>query len=595
MSGKAGMPPARATTSRRAELRAIAHLTRPHRRLAAIAWTATMLRPLFLTTVPLLASVAIDDGVSANNGAVLVVAGVGMAIAILLAGICLHAREVQGYVLADRVTVSLQKQVFDRVQALTPGQVAELGSGTLISRVINDAPKVRLLFVTGLSLLLRGLSGATISLIAMFYLDWQLTLVALAILPIFLAATWIYRKRSQPWYERGRDSIAEVTTIARNSFNTMPLVHDYARQADVIQQFAAANERNREVELRPIVQTAIFEPVTALLGSISVGLLIIVGGTQAVNGEAGVGTIVAFVGLISGFFTAATQLTSVTANYESGMAAVDKAYQLLRTPDAMTSPTDPQSMPEHTQSLSFVNANYVSRTTRIVSVVDVTLDIPAGQSTALVGPLRSGRSTLAGLLGRTISLTSGELRYGGSAVADFDLADYRQVIHYVPVKPMLFSATVRQTLGLAAEMGLSPVASADSDLDEICEQVLTALGGARFVERLPDGLDTQIQLGAKNLSDVQRAIIAVARSVMARPHVLVLDRTLDLGSGADLGNVVATLEELIPDATLILATSRKEIASRCSQVVVMDEGRVRATGSYLEFAASWRELLGAQT
>ena len=595
MSGTPQTVPARATTSRGAEVRAIGHLTRPHRRLAVIAWTATVLRPIFLTAVPLLASLAIDNGISDDNETVLIGAVVGMTVAILLAGVCLHIREVQGYVLADRVTVALKSQVFSRIQDLTPAQTTVLGSGTLISRVINDAPKVRLLFVAGISMLLRGLSGVIISLAAMFYLDWQLTLVALTILPVFLLATWIYRKRSQPWFERGRDSIAEVTTIARNSFNTMPLVHDYVREDDVIAQFTAANERNRDVELRPIVQTAIFEPFTALLGSVAIGLLIIVGGTQAVNGEAGVGTIVAFVGLIGGFFTAAIQLTSVAASYESGMAAVDKAYQLINTPAGLSNPNDPTPMPATAQAISLVKASYDSPTTRIVSVADVTLDIPAGQATAIVGPLRSGRSTLAGLLGRTIDFTAGELEYGGIAVSDFELADYRRAVHYLPVEPMLFSGTLRETLTLAAQMGQSPLTAEAPGFDEELERMLNALGGPGFVGRLEDGLATEIHVGARNLSGIQRAIIAVARAVMARPFVLVLDRTLDLGSRADLDNIVPTLKSLLPDATVILATSRIEIASRCDKVVVMDDGHVRKVGEYLEFAPHWRELLGARS
>ncbi len=560
------------STGRLAEIRTIVHLIKPYRRIAFAAWFGTCFRSAILILIPVFSKYAIDDGIQKDSVAVLVGFCAASALIIVIAAVGSAVRWDYGYMLADRATTSLQAQTFAHMETLSQRQIEEIGAGTLISRVCNDAPAIRILLQQGLVTVLRNGVSAVASLIFMVFIDWELTLLTLTIMPLLFLAIWLYKRAARPVYAKTRKTLAEVTTSAYDSFNIMQIVHAYGQEDNQKEKFNRANLANRQSQLGPNIYSSLFGPALSAITALAIGALIIYGGLQASGGHIQIGTIVAFVGLTGTFFAGIVGLSGTVGTYESGMAALDQVFDFLAIETELDEPETPVAVPAGHHAFRFEDVSFTDKHVTDPDLEHLTFKIEPGGRTAIVGEIGSGRSIICRLIARVSKPDSGRITYGGIDIQDLDLREYHRRVRYVAAVPYIFASTLRENL----------LAGKPDATDEELLAIMEVVGGPGFIASFSNGLDSAVTVAGRNLSSGQVSAVGVARAIINFPDVIIIDGTLDRFDPVALAKLSDRMREFSGQRTAIIATERKSIASRSRDIMMIDQGKIIETGTYDE-------------
>jgi ATP-binding cassette, subfamily B, bacterial len=568
------------------EVRILAHLLQPYRGTASAAVVAAVLGALVQLLYPYLAKVAIDDGIKAGDRSVVISVAIDVAIVTLVLWALRSLRTYCFCTLANRTATSLQSRLLDHVLHLPLERLRQIPVGPLLSRVTNDVGAIRTLFTTGLPDLLRGVTRLVGAVIAMLLLDFDVTLMTLATLPALAAASAVYRSRAAPAFLASRDSLAEVTTYGHRTLARVEKVKSFNQEVRHAQEFAEVNAANATALLRINLLSALYYPSTGLLSAIAKALLIIYGGTQVIRGGVATGTMVAFLGYVQSFFTPLQSLADVFETYQEGVAAADKVFGVLHE-SAHEEPA-PAPIGSHTGA-GTVRFEGVSAEDGLHGgpIEKVSLTLPAGSTTAVVGEPGSGRSTLVGLLAGFGRLTEGRVRIDGVDIRDLSPADLRSRVAYVDAMPMLFAGTVRENLALARP-GVS-----DAKLTALLE----GLAGEGFLAELVSGLDTQVGREGRRLSAGQRQLIGIARSLLTTAKIVVLDEATYALEAVTANNLERARRTVLAGRTFLVVTSRLTFTDLADNIVVMEEGRLveqgppttllRRGGAYARIRRQW--------
>ena len=559
-------------SGRMSEIRAIAHFMRPYRRLAALAWGGALMRSVLLCLVPIITKQAIDNGIATGNVQYLAIMCALGVLVLFFAWAGIVARAGFGWQLGDHVTVDLQAEIFAHFQTLSTPQINRVGASAIISRVVNDAPAIRNLFQLGVVAALRNSAQVIITLIFMLWLDLPLTLLSLLVLPLMWLATWWYKRAVRPHYALTRKTLEQVTAAAHDSFTVMRLVHGYSQEEKQSATFHEANLINRNSQVKPNYYFSIFNPVTTVIASISSAILIIFGGIQAIDGAIQIGTIVAFVGLASSFYSSAAALSGTAAVYAQGMAAVDECFDFLAITTDLDEPVDPIPMPTGVQEIVADDLTHKNPYDPGHSAHNVSLTIPAGSHLAFFGEIGSGRSIACRAISRLIPSDGGTVTYGGIDISQLDLREYHKRICYVAPEPYLFAGTIAENLRFAN--------STVSDDDMIA--LITTIAGEGFLETFSDGINSIVDIDAANLSSGQVALLGLIRGLLLDPDVLIMDGCMDRFPATIIHGVLEHVESVAQSSTMIVTTQRTEIARETDYIYVFDDGKIVEQGSYDE-------------
>jgi ATP-binding cassette subfamily B protein len=367
-------------------------------------------------------------------------------------------------------------------------------------------------------------------------------------------------------------------------------------------QFAELNAANREANMKTVRLNATYFPAVEMLSGLAVAAIVLYGGLQAIDGHVTAGTVVAFVAALSYLFDPIQQLSQLYTTYQSGMAALEKIFQLLDVQPDLTDRPGASGLPRIHGEVSFENISFSyaradgrrggapagadgrrngagpnrrGSSNQALALRDVDLRIPAGETVALVGATGAGKSTLAKLVARFYDPTAGRVLIDGHDIRAVTIDSLRRQLGVVPQEPFLFAGSLRYNIAFACP---------DADDEEVWEAV-RAVGLADVVERMPEGLDTIVHERGQSLSSGERQLIALARAFLAHPRVLVLDEAtsnLDLLSET---KIEAALDVLLQARTAVLIAHRLTTAMKADRIVVVDDGRIVELGSHEELVS----------
>ncbi len=568
-------------------LRGLLALLRPYRLRAAGMLVALILGTGASLAPPLLARAAIDEGIDHHDTSTLVVVVLAfLASALLVWGMTYLQTYLVGWV-GQRALADLRIRIFTHLQTLPIGFYESRPAGVLISRMTNDVEaldslvtdSVVTLFQSGLTLL--GTVGI------LLYLDVELALITFCVLPLLLAGSLWFRIVSAGAFRRTRETIGAITAYLQETLSGIRVVRTFAQEPVHAEQFSDLNDDNREANMTTVRLNAAYFPTVEMLSGVAVAVIVLYGGLQAINGHITVGTVVAFVAALSNLFEPIQQLSQLYATYQSGMAALEKIFQLLDVRPDLDDRPDAFELGRIRGEVSFEDVSFAytrppdrramsngngADPEQVLALDHVSLDIPPGQTVALVGATGAGKSTMAKLIARFYDPTSGAVLVDGHDLREVSSRSLRSQMGIVPQEAFLFSGTVAENIAFGRP---------DAEPSQIRAAAET-VGAEDFISELPNGYDTEVGERGAQLSAGQRQLIAFARALIADPRILVLDEAtsnVDLHSEA---RIEKGLRRLLAGRTSIVIAHRLSTIRQAGRIVVLEHGRIAEQGTHDE-------------
>jgi ABC-type multidrug transport system fused ATPase/permease subunit len=560
-------------------LRGLFGLLRPYRLRAALTVVALVLGTAASLAPPLLARAAIDDGIERHDFDKLLLVVVAFFVSALIVWLMTYAQTFLVGWVGQRALADLRIRIFKHLQTLPIGFYESRSAGVLISRMTNDVEALDSLVTDSVVTLFQ--SGLTLigTIGILLYLDVTLALITFCVLPLVLAGSLWFRIISAGAFRRTRETIGAITGYLQETLSGIRVVRSFAQEPVHEAQFTELNADNADANMTTVKLNAAYFPSVEMLSGVAVGLIVLYGGYQAIDGHISIGTIVAFVAALSNLFEPIQQLSQLYATYQSGMAALEKIFQLLDEKPDLEDRADAIELGRITGEVDFDDVSFAyqkrrgdNSTEQVLALDHIDLQIPPGQTVALVGATGAGKSTMAKLIARFYDPTSGAVLVDGHDLREVASSSLRSQMGIVPQEAFLFSGTVAENIAFGRP---------DADADQI-RAAAAAVGAEEFIADLPNGYDTEIGERGTQLSAGQRQLIAFARALIADPRILVLDEAtsnVDLHSEA---RIEQGLRRLLAGRTSIVIAHRLSTIRQAGRIVVLEHGKIAEQGTHDE-------------
>jgi ABC-type multidrug transport system fused ATPase/permease subunit len=561
---------------RRSGRELVRSLLRPYTRQVVLASLSVIASTAAVLAMPLFVKMGIDHGVGDRDVGAVIASLIGFLLAagVDFAGQGLSFRYV-GRV-AESAIYDLRVRLFTHISSLPLAFFERMKSGRVIARMTSDIDALYELLgqaavaVVSNLLLLVGIG------VTMFILDPVLALVALAVVPLLVLATLVFRKRSTRAYQNVRERVAGVIVTMAEALTGVRVVQAFARERQTRRQFAEVNDAHRRANAETVTLMSLYGPGVELIGQVAVVLVLLVGGYRALgrsDATAYVGTLTAFVLYLRQFFEPLQELSQFYNSWQAATAGAIQVAAVLDTTSTVPSPASPVPLPDGNGEVRFDHVTFGYREAEVLH--DVDLLIPGGQTLALVGATGAGKSTIAKLVARFYDPTTGAVTLDGVDLRDVADEELRRAVAVVPQEPFLFTGTVRDNIALGR-----PEAT-----DEEVEAAAWAVGAHPFVAALPEGYATDVRSRGARLSAGQRQLLSFARAWLVQPRLLILDEAT---SALDLPSerlVQRALRALLADRTAVVIAHRFSSLEIADRVAVVDGGRIVETGARAELLA----------
>lgn len=573
---------------RRRSLRLLGSLLRPFKKLILLTAGVVVISAVLRAIGPSLIAYGIDSALprAVEQGEWLPAVGITVLYLVVggggaaLAGwyVVLIAR------LTQAVMIELRTRIFRHTQRLSLEFHEGYTSGRIISRQTSDLESIQELLDGSLSELIDAILLGSFTLIALFLIDWRSGLLLLGMgIPLGLVMWWFMRE-SQKAYRATRTQSAKLIVQFVETMTGIRAVQAFRREQRNDKKFAQVSEDYRQANLKVVNLFGVLDPALIVLGNITVVFVLLWGAFRVADGALAIGVLLAALLYVRNFFGPLEDVAMFMNSYQGAAAALEKVSGVLEEEPTVVDPERPVSLEQADGALRFAEVNFsYGRGDKAKTVLaECNLDIPAGQTIALVGTTGAGKSTLAKLVARFYDPTTGSVTLDGIDLRELGSADLRRAIVMVTQEAYLFSGSIAENIALG-----KPGAT----LEEI-RAAARAVGAEEFILSLPDGYDTDVNKRGGRVSAGQRQLVSFARAFLANPAVLILDEataSLDLPSER---LVQDALQRLLADRTAIIIAHRLSTVAIADRVLVMEHGRVVEDGSPDELVAAGGRFAG---
>ncbi|WP_433167276.1 ABC transporter ATP-binding protein [Kribbella sp. CA-247076] len=564
----------RATTIRLKEdsRKLLGELLRPYHKLIWILVVIVIVENGARLAVPYLVHLGIDNGIPpilAGEGASTLITVVVTVFAMaLLQAFARQLFLMRSGRLGQTILLGLRRRVFDHFQRLSPSFHDKYTSGRVISRLTSDVGVIDEMLASGFDSLVTALLTLIGTAVLLLTLDFKLGLLALLSFPALVLITAWFRRRSAVVYRQTREAVVLVIVHFVESMTGIRAVQAFRREPRNEEIFHGVNDRYRAANLESFRLNAIFMPSIKGVGNITIVAILFYGGYQAYHGHVTVGVLTAFLLYLRQFFEPLQDISQFYNTFLSASAALEKLSGVLNEKPDVPEPVKPARPGKSRGHLELRNVRF-EYVDGVPVLPGLDLDVPAGQTLALVGTTGAGKTTIAKLVARFYDPTSGHVLLDGTDLRDLTEDDLRERVVMVTQENFLFTGTVADNIRFG-----KPSAT----LDEVVEAA-KVIGAHDFIMALPDGYETQVEKRGSRLSAGQRQLVAFARAFLADPAVLILDEatsSLDIPSERLIQRALRTI---LADRTAIVIAHRLSTVETADRVLVLEHGRIMEDGA----------------
>jgi ABC-type multidrug transport system fused ATPase/permease subunit len=556
---------------RAGRLRHLISLLRPYRGRVILMFISLVIATGAALAPPYLAGRAIDDGIKQQDMNALTVIVIAFVAAAILNWVATYLQTYLINWVGQRALQDLRVELFEHLQKLSIGFYSRNRAGVLISRLTNDIQALDQLVTEGISTLFSASLTLVGTAVILVVLDPGLALITFLTFPVLLVASVAFRLASAGAYRLTREKIAQVTAYLQETLSGVRVVRAFGQEPRHRRRFAELNDEHREANMRTVYLNAAYFPSVELLSAVATAAILIYGGNEVINGAVTIGVLATFVFYLQSFFDPIQSLSQLYTTYQAGMAALDKIFELLdEEPDVADKP-DAEELPRLRGEIRFDDVTF-SYGGDALALDHVSLDVPPGQTLALVGATGAGKSTLAKLVARFYDPDEGRVLIDGHDLRDVTERSLRSQLGIVPQESFLFSGTIRDNIAFGRP-------------DATEEDVLAAaraVGAHDFIERLPEGYDTEVGERGGHLSAGQRQLVAFARAAAADPRILILDEATSNVDVRTEAQIERGLRRLLAGRTAIVIAHRLSTIRSAGRIVVLDHGGIAEQGTHEE-------------
>jgi ATP-binding cassette, subfamily B, multidrug efflux pump len=538
---------------------------------------------------PLLIGRAIDEGIGPRRlGVIFVVVGwlVGLALARALFTF------LQGY-LAERasqgVAYDLRDALFERIERLSFSYYDRVQTGQLVTRLTSDVEQIRTFAGSGVVQLANAVVMLIGTTVVLLYLDWQLALVALAIVPIIAVLLVRFVGRIRPLFREVQQTLGRLNTVLQEDLLGVRVIRAFARENYETSRYTSVNEELLEKNLTTVRVFSNNFPFVFLFANLGTLAIIWFGGWQVMGGRLSIGDLVAFNTLLGFMLFPILTIGFLSASISRAGASSQRVFDVLDAPLDVKDAPDASTLLPLSCRVDFDNVSFGYPGSARDILAGVSFTARPGQTVAVLGTTGSGKSTLVNLIPRFYDVTGGAVRLDGNDVRDVTLSSLRSQIGIVLQETRLFSGTVRDNVAFGKP---------DATDEEVVAAAEAAQAG-EFIRGLAEGYDTVIGERGIGLSGGQRQRIAIARALLIDPRLLILDDSTSAVDAETEAAIQETLDRLMREKhrTVFVIAQRVSTVRDADLILVLDEGRIAARGTHEELLREselYNEILGSQ-
>ena len=543
---------------------------------ALLAPLFKMLEACFELFVPLVIASIIDTGIK-NGDATFIWTRCGLLV--LLAAVGLASSLTAQWFSATAALgfgTALRKDLYRHIDTLSYSELDGIGTPTLVTRMTSDINQVQNGVNLTLRLLLRSPFIVLGALIMAFSISPKLTLLFVLVTVVISLIIWGIMRLTVPIYHEAQNGMDRVTLLTRENYVGARVVRAFARQADELAAFVETNDHLKKIQISAGRISALMNPLTYLVVNLGVIALLLRGGSEVNNGTLTQGEIIALINYMSQILVNLLRLADLVVSVTRALASGMRVNEILNTHSTMTDPGTAELAADAENAVCFDNVTFTYRGAAAPSLTDISFTARTGETIGIIGGTGSGKSTLIDLICRFYDADNGGVTLFDHDVKQYSFTQLRGLVGIVPQQAVLFTGTIRDNMQWAA-----PGAT-----DEEIWQALEIAQAAEFVRGKPGMLDAPVETAGRNFSGGQRQRLTIARALVPKPRILILDDSasaLDFATDAALRKAI---KEKTQGMTVFIVSQRAASVQRADHILVLDDGRLVGDAPHAELLHS---------
>ena len=555
-------------------------------RQSVLAPLFKLLEALFDLFVPLVVAEIIDVGI-AQNDIPFILRCCGLLVVLGIIGlVCAITAQWYAAEAAIACATSMRHTLFQHIQTLDFSQVDALGGSTLITRLTSDINQVQNGLNMALRLFMRSPFIVLGSVVMAFTIDTTAALVFVATVPILSLIVFGLMRLTSPLYRKTQGQLDRVLRLTRENLTGVRVVRAFGREDEEEQQFYRENQQLTRIQLRVGRLSALMNPMTYVVVNLAAVAVLYVGGRQVDGGLLLSGDVYALINYMSQILVELVKLANTIVLVSKAMACAGRVQSVLELEPQMAFPQQPVDLGGE-EAIGFEHVSLTYAGADGESLQDICISVRRGETFGIIGGTGSGKSSVVNLIPRFYDATAGQVRLFGRSIQDYPKEQIRRAVGVVPQRAQLFSGTIRSNLLWG---------NANATDEELWAALETAQA-AEFVRQKPLGLDERVEQGGRNLSGGQRQRLTIARALVKKPEILILD---DSASALDFATDAAlrkALKALPGNLTVVIVSQRTSSLQHADQILVLEDGHQAGLGTHqqlLETCGVYREIYDSQ-
>ena len=506
-----------------------------------------------------------------QSGALLLVVMIVIGASLFKNGFIFLANNCMAYIRSSTVR-DLRKKLYHKILRLPLSFFTDARKGDVMTRISNDVQEVEISVMSSLTMMFRDPILILVFVIYLFVTSYELTLFALALLPV---SAWLIGRASRTLRSSslvGQQNLGKLLTVVEETLTGLRIVKGFNAEEKMKAQFSDANEKYAKVFKRVIRKAYLASPISEFLATIVIMVLMYVGGKLVLSGSENMSapSLIVFLVVFSQIIQPAKNITTAYFAIQKGMASIDRIDQVLDAKETITEKENAISVKGFRESIEFRGVYYGYNNEPVLK--DINLTIKKGQTVAIVGKSGSGKSTLADLMPRFMDCDKGCILVDGVDIRDLKIKDLRYLMGIVSQQPILFNTSFKENIAFGVET---------VDLDEV--EIAARIANAhQFIVETELGYENLVGESGNKLSGGQRQRISIARAILANPPVLILDEATSALDTESERLVQEAIEKLMENRTSIVIAHRLSTIQHADLIVVLDEGTIVETGTHSE-------------
>lgn len=547
---------------------------KPYKKYVVTAILLNIIVAAFGPIRPYLTKIAVDEHITNSNYNGLLIVSLLLFASLVVQAVIQYFLTYYTQYLGQKIIFDLRMQIFRHVQNLALKYFDKTPIGRIVTRTTNDVESLNELFSSGIVMVFSDVFQIIWILAFMFFMDVPLTLVTLAVFPVLIYGTFLFRKKVRESYRDVRFHLARLNSYMQEHITGMNVVQIFNKQKDELKRFSNINDDFREANIKSIFYYAIFYPSVEFLSSIAIGLIIWYGGGEIIQNTLTLGVIFAFIQLTEMFFRPIRDLSEKYNIMQTAMASSERIFKLLDNKTFINNPANPKHLEAVKGDIEFKNVWFAYNDEDYI-LKDISFKINSGETVAIVGATGAGKTSIINILSRFYDINKGSILIDGVDIREVDKRELRKHISMVLQDVFLFSGTIESNISMSNHLITH---------DRIYEAA-KIVGADKFIENLPQKYNEVVKERGATLSVGQKQLISFARALAYDPRILILDEaTSSVDTETEL-LIREAINKLLVGRTAIVIAHRLSTIQNADNIIVLHKGEIREAGTHQELLA----------